>query len=203
MGGSANAIKNALGCSRDEANVIAFNYNNGFRGIKTFKDIGTDFVKSHGYIIICKYTGHKQYMSRYNEWKELMNDEVFWRNYELTKDGMPWNNFKDTEICKTASDFKRMASDWSRLALNAPTQGSGIIILKEAMTKFFHWVMKEDLFGIVLLCNLIHDEALIEYPESMTFIEGKLKYFMELASSKYCEKLPIPADPETGTCWIH
>lgn len=80
---------------------------------------------------------------------------------------------------------------------------TGIIILKEAMTKFFHWVVKEGLFNKVLLCNLIHDEALIEYPKEMTYVESKLKYFMELASSKYCKKLPIPADPETGNCWIH
>lgn len=123
FGGSANAIKNALGCTDKEAKIIAFNYNDGFKGIKTFKEIGSELVKSTGYIVICKYTGHKSYMARYDEWKELMEDEVFWRNYELTKDRMPWSSFSNTELYKTASDFRRMSSDWSRLALNYPTQG--------------------------------------------------------------------------------
>lgn len=71
------------------------------------------------------------------------------------------------------------------------------------MTKFFHWVVKNNLFGIVLICNLIHDESLIEYPKNMPEVANKLKYFMELVSSKYCKKLPIPAEPETGKYWIH
>ena len=203
MGGSANAIRNALGCTPERAKEIAFNYNDSFKGIKNFKDAGFEFVKENGYIIICKYTGHRVYMAKWQEWKEFMEDEAFWYNYDHCKNTMPWKIFKETEWYKTASDFRRTTSEWSRLALNAPTQGSGIIILKEAMTKFFHWIVKNKLFGIVLICNLIHDEALIEYPETMAEVEGKLKEFMEKASAKYCKKLPIPAAPETGTCWIH
>jgi DNA polymerase I-like protein with 3'-5' exonuclease and polymerase domains len=89
------------------------------------------------------------------------------------------------------------------LALNSPTQGSGIIILKEAMNNFFRWIVKEGLFGKVLICDLVHDEAVIEYPETMPEVSEILKKFMEEASAKFCKKLPIPAVPEVGDHWIH
>ena len=34
-------------------------------------------------------------------------------------------------------------------------------------------------------------------------IPAKLQECMEFASSIFCEKLPIPAVPETGDHWIH
>lgn len=96
------------------------------------------------------------------------------------------------------------AAKWDRLALNSPTQGSGIIILKIAMTMFFRWLCSNNYFDIVKLCNLVHDEACIEYPESLKdIVEPKLVEAMEKAAGKICTKLPIPAEPSTGTHWIH
>ena len=62
-------------------------------------------------------------MAKWQEWKEFMEDEAFWYNYEHCKNTMPWKVFKETEWYKTASDFRRITSEWSRLALNSPTQG--------------------------------------------------------------------------------
>ena len=80
---------------------------------------------------------------------------------------------------------------------------TGIIILKEAMTTFFHWIIKNGYFNKILLCNLVHDEAVIEFPKGMEFVEKELVKHMEAASQKYCKKLPIPAVAESGNCWIH
>lgn len=80
---------------------------------------------------------------------------------------------------------------------------SGIIILKYAMAKFFKWIVENKLFGIVKICDLVHDEAVIEYPETMPEVSTILKKFMEEASAKFCKKLPIPAVPECGDHWIH
>ena len=71
------------------------------------------------------------------------------------------------------------------------------------MTNFFRWLVKEGLFNVVKIVDLVHDEACIEYPESMPEISDKLKEFMEKASAKYCHKLPIPAEAEVGHFWIH
>lgn len=71
------------------------------------------------------------------------------------------------------------------------------------MTNFFSWIIENNLFGIVKIVNLVHDEACIEYPKIMPEIKDKLKEFMEEAASVFCTKLPIPAEAEVGSYWIH
>lgn len=101
-------------------------------------------------------------------------------------------------------DHEKISSEWERLALNAPTQGTGSIIIKYAATKFFNWIVDNNLFGTVLLCNMVHDEIIIEYPkEYNSSISDKLKECMESSASKFCKKLPIPAEPALGDHWIH
>lgn len=80
---------------------------------------------------------------------------------------------------------------------------TGIIILKHAMTDFFNWILKQELFNIVLLCDLVHDEAVIEYPKKMTEVADILKKCMEDAAAIYCKSLPIPAQYAVGDHWIH
>lgn len=190
FGGSAKAIQNALGCSYKEAKEIADNYNQGFSGIATFKEQGAKFVKEHGYIIICKKTGHKIYWEDWEKWREIENIPEELRRREYTKDELKEHNMA--------------GSKWARMALNSPTQGTGIIILKFAMCKFFQWIVENNLFEIVRICDLVHDEAVIEFPKEMKdIVPNKLKECMEFASSVFCKKLPIPAVPETGDHWIH
>ena len=203
FGGSAKSIQNSLGCSIEEAKEIANNYNEGFKGIAEFKEKGFELAKERGYVLICEKTGHRIYLQGWKEWKRMQEDESFWEEYDAAHDTLSWNQFKETEVYKIASEARRESSKWSRLALNSPTQGCGIIILKEAMTNFFKYIVENKLFGIVLLCNLIHDESVIEYPKTMPEIEKVLVKCMEDASSKYCSKLPIPAEASTGLYWIH
>lgn len=190
FGGGAKAISESLGISSKEAKKIEEGYYNMFTGIKEFKAKGAEAVKSLGYVLICKKTGHKLYWYDFRKWKyyESLPEEKF--NYELSS--------------KERSEHRRAGAKWERMALNAPTQGTGIIILKYACILFFKWIIQENLFGKVLLCDLVHDEAVIEYPKELeSIIPDKLKYFMEKSSSFFCEKLPIPAEASTGTFWIH
>lgn len=81
---------------------------------------------------------------------------------------------------------------------------TGIIILKIAMTAFFKWLVKEGYFNKVKICDLVHDEACIEYPEELKeVVEPKLVSAMEKAAALICKKLPIPAEAATGSHWIH
>lgn len=160
----------------DEAEEIAKNYNEGFPGIASFKKIGSKLVKQQGYVLLCQHTGHKMYIEEWIQWK----DDIRTYGYSSIK-----------------------TSKWDRLALNGPTQATGIITMKAAMIDFFKWIVENQLFGIVKICNLVHDEVVCEFPENMPDIPEKVKYFMENAASKYCMKLPIPADYEVGTYWIH
>lgn len=190
FGGSAEAIRNSLGCSKKEAKEIAEAYNNGFKGIAKFKEKGSQFVSEHGYIVLCKYTGHKTYWEDFNKWRKIENEDADVLENVYSKDAKKEHN--------------SAASKWFRKALNSPTQGTGIIILKYAMILFFRWIVENNLFGKVLLCDLIHDEAVVEFPEELKdIVPNKLKECMETSSSKFCRRLPIPAVPEVGKWWIH
>lgn len=203
FGGSAKAIQNALACTKAEAEAIAKAYNEGFKGISQFKERGFKAVCQTGYVLICKYTGHRTYMPDWKEWRDAMDDEDFWNRYDYLKDTLSYKEFSKTYECHKASELRKTSSKWSRLALNSPTQGSGIIILKEAMSNFFKWIVENGYFNIIKICDLVHDEAVIEYPETMQEVAEILKNFMEQASAEFCKKLPIPAVPEVGDHWIH
>lgn len=190
FGGSAKAIQNALGCSAQEAKEIAYAYNEGFKGIADFKKRGATFLSNHGYVVICKKTGHKVYWENYHKWREMIETPVYLQDQEYSSE----------EQKKLNMEYSKWAN---RMSLNAPTQGSGIIILKIAMIIFFKWIIKNNLFKKVLICDLVHDEAVIEYPKEMPEISNKLQEAMEKASSIICDKLPIPAVPEVSTYWIH
>ena len=89
------------------------------------------------------------------------------------------------------------------MALNSVTQGTGIIILKSAMTSLFHWIVQQNYFNVIKIVALVHDEACIEYPKELGQVDKILSTFMEKAAAKFCKSLPIPAEASVGTHWIH
>ena len=89
------------------------------------------------------------------------------------------------------------------MALNSPTQGSGSVILKIAMTNFFNWIVDNGYFNVVEIAALVHDESNIIYPENLVEVPIIQKKCMEDAAALICTKLPIPADAEVADCWKH
>ena len=73
FGGSAHAIQSSLGCTMEEAKQIAKNYAEHFSGITKFKQIGSQFVRTHGYVLMCKSTGHKIYWEDFDKWRDIEN----------------------------------------------------------------------------------------------------------------------------------
>ena len=132
---------------------------------------------------MCNKTGHRVYWPWFKQWKVFSN--TFYSS----------NNNHEMDS---------MAAYYDRLALNSPTQGSGAIILKIATTAFFKWIVKNNYFNKVKICNLIHDEICVEYPEKLkNIVELKLKEAMEKSANLICRKLPIPAKSVTNTYWCH
>lgn len=190
FGGGAGAVADALGCSRQEAAKFVRAYAEGFKGVSAFKAKGSKFVRQNGYIVICKHTGHRLIWEDFKKWRDIEDMPEWMRNKELT----------DAEL----KEHDGAAAKWDRLALNVVTQGTGIIILKYAMAMFFKWIVDNGYFDKVLICDLVHDEAVIEYPEELKdVVVPKLKLAMEKSASVFCKSLPIPAEPETGDHWIH
>lgn len=80
---------------------------------------------------------------------------------------------------------------------------TGACITKLACTKLFNWIIENNLFDIVKLVAVVHDEICIEYPKSMPETANKLVECMEKASQEYCKFSKIPAEASVGTHWIH
>ena len=199
FGGSAFAIQGSLGCSIEEAEQIAEDYWKGFKGIADFKKKGSEFVRKHGYVLMCKYSGHKMFWWDHQEWLERQKSftQEFWEEYRTKHKGT-----NDSIAMEVKQHFKA-ASKWDRMSLNAPTQGSGIVILKTAMTNFFNWLVDKGYFGKVEIAALVHDESNVIYPKELEDVPKMQQKCMEEAAALVCTKLPIPAMPDISDHWKH
>lgn len=200
FGGGAFAIKQAIQCSDEEANNIIKNYEEGFKGTAIFAKKGSQFVRSHGYVIMNPITGHKMYWWDWNKWKERQNsfDSKFWEDYKLYH-----KNTGDSIEQEVKQHFKA-ASKWDRMARNAPTQGSCCIMLKDSQTQLFNWIVDNNKFGKYLLCALVHDECLWETPkEEAKEFAKRIEDTMLNTAAKYCKSIPIPAEAEVSDHWVH
>jgi DNA polymerase I len=126
--------------------------------------------------------------------------ERFFKGYpELTK----WirkigkNKSKET---RTLSGRRRQWQESAKLTelCNAPIQGTGADIVKEALG-----MLMKSLKGTgSRIIGCIHDEILVEAPEdSAEEVAKALKKTMEKAGKKYLKKVPVIADVEVANSW--
>lgn len=199
FGGSAFGLATQLAISEEEAQKYVDSYYAKFKGIADFKAKGSRFVREHGYILMCKYSGHKMFWWDHDKWLERQKsfNQEFWEDYRANHKGT------GDAIAKEVSMHFRAASKWDRMSLNAPTQGSGIIILKIAMANFFNWIVEKGYFGKVEISALVHDESNVIYPEELSDVPQMQQKCMEEAAALICTKLPIPAVPDIADYWKH
>lgn len=200
FGGSAFGLAKQLGCSEEEAQRYVDAYYGKFKGIKQFKEYGSRAVRQNGYVLINPITGHKMYWWDWQQWKEEQQKYTseFWDEYKMYHKGT------GDEIAKEVKHHFQVQSKYDRMALNAPTQGTGAIIIKTAAINLLYWIVNNNLFGKVKLCAMVHDELLVEFPESLkdTF-PHILEDIMFNAAAFYCKKVPIPAEAEVSDHWVH
>ena len=64
--------------------------------------------------------------------------------------------------------------------------------------------MDNNLFGKLYMCNVIHDEIVVECKESKAEKVAKiLKNCMERAGDKFCKTVPLTAEPCIEDFWNH
>lgn len=200
FGGGVFAIKQALQCTDEEANTIIKNYEEGFKGTTIFAKKGSKFVRSNGYVLMNKITGHKMYWWDWKQWKEEQDyyNSSFWEEYKAYHKGT--GDFIEQGVKR---HFKA-ASKWDRMARNAPTQGTCCVMLKHSQIRLFNYIVDNQLFNKCKLCALVHDECLWEVPENIAEDFAKLiETEMLSAAAVYCKSLPIPAEAEISDCWVH
>lgn len=108
-----------MGCSLEEAKEFKEAYDSGFPGIADFKKKGSEFVRKNGYILMCKYSGHKMYWWDHKQWLQRQQSFTpeFWEDYRLHHKGT------NDSVARMVSSHFKAASKYDRMALNAPTQG--------------------------------------------------------------------------------
>ena len=201
FGGTAFAIAGSLGCSIEEAQKFSDYYDKGFKGVTAFKLKGSKEVRSKGYVLISPITGHKMYWWDWNYWKKRQaqfdSPEWNWDDYKVKHKGT------GDAIHQMVKKHFQAASKWDRMALNAPTQGCGAIIIKKAATNLFNWIIDNGYFNKIHLCALVHDEIVCDYPEELSDFPNLLENIMKDAAAIYCKSLEIPAEAAVGNHWIH
>jgi DNA polymerase-1 len=103
---------------------------------------------------------------------------------------------------KQVSDYFKLRGEYQRLCLNNPVQSRSAHQLKLALCLIFEWIEENDLIWIVKLCNSVHDEIVLECPES---IANEAKVALETAmltgGNHYLTNLKIKADANIGPSW--
>lgn len=199
FGAAAPTIAKSANCSIEQAQIYIDNLDKGFKGISAFAREGSRFVRQNGYVLINKFTGHKMYWWDHNKWLQRQKSftQEFWEEYR--------NKHKGTgdAIATEVREHFQAASKWDRMARNAPTQGSGACITKLACIKLYDWILNHNLFNIVKLTAIVHDEICIEYPQTMKEVSAVLVQCMEEASTAYCKFSKIPAEASVSDHWVH
>ena len=199
FGAAAPTISKAAECTVEEAQSYIDALDKEFIGMSSFAKKGSAFVRKNGYILICPYTGHKLYWWDHDKWLERQKSftQEFWDDYK--------RNHKGTGdyIAQEVREHFQAAGKYDRMARNAVTQGTGAIIMKEAMTQLFNWIVDNKQFDKVHICCSVHDELCCDFPKELSNFPKILEKTMEEAAAKYCKSLPIPAEAEVSDHWIH
>lgn len=102
----------------------------------------------------------------------------------------------------TVSEFFKLRSTYSRLALNNPVQTTGAHQMKLALCMIFEWIVENNFMWKILMCNAVHDETVIQAPdhlaEQTALVVGG---FMREAGDHYLDNLKIKADANIGQTW--
>lgn len=199
FGAAAPTISKAAECTVEEAQAYIDALDKEFKGMADFARKGSAFVRQNGYIVICPITGHKLFWHDHDKWLERQKSftREFWEDYR--------ENHKGTgdKVAVMVRQHFQAAGKYDRAARNVVTQGTGAIIMKEAMTMLFNWIVERSLFDKVHICCSVHDELCCDFPQELADFPKILETIMEAAAEKYCKSLPIPAEAEVSSHWVH
>ena len=201
-GGQGNTIADNLGISVEQGDAIYDAYFAAFPGLKAYFDNAKKFGIDNGYMLISSVTGKRSYVPFYKEYleakKELTKD--FWDKYKQHKRNNTPTYVKMKDKIKFINAQKGMIE---RMSLNYPIQGESSEITKLSCVYFWEqYLVPNDLVFTVKFVNTIHDENLIECPESLAEECSKeLKIAMEKAGDKFCKVVKLKADPCIEKYW--
>ena len=119
FGAAAPTISQAANCSEEQAQAYIDALDKEFTGVSSFAKKGSKFVREHGYILICPYTGHKMYWWDWEQWKERQASftQEFWEDYRQHHKGT------GDSVALMVREHFQAAGKYDRMARNSVTQG--------------------------------------------------------------------------------
>jgi len=182
-GGTGFTIANNLGISEARGDAIYEAYFKAFPQLRKYFDKVIEETLKRGYIITNDITNRRLYFKYYDQYVALG------KNLNTKAKRKRWFSLKGA---------------MSRLALNAPVQGTAGDITKMAAVKFRKWVLDNNLEDKVFLTLIVHDELNVESEESVSEEVAKnLSIAMESAGDIWVKNLKLKADAVIGDYWAH
>ena len=204
-GGVGATIAGNLNLSAEEGEAIYDGYFKAFPGIKNYFAKCKNKALANGYVELNQISYRKSFIDFYEQYKELqskVNEPAFWDDYRAhkTKQSDLFQSFYKPTV-REYFKFKGMIE---RKSLNYPIQGSSAEITKFGALKFFNMLVEEQLLGIVKICNIVHDEIVVECPKRYApEIAKRLQECMEDAGKPFCKIIPLKAEPCITDHWEH
>lgn len=202
-GGSAKAISDQLNLSPEEGEDIYKKYFLAFPDLDRYYTEAKKFGVEKGYVLLSPVTGKKCYVDYFEEFKEIeqeLKSKEFWERYKQIKNS-------DTPTARTMKDkvsrYFRKKGDIERMSLNYRVQGESAEISKLAGIYFWKdYLIPKKLFNVVKIVNIIHDEYLIECPESIVEqCSNAIQQAMEKSAAKFCKRVRLGAEPAHARYW--
>ena len=200
-GGEGSTIAANQNISKEEGDKIYEAYFVAFPGLKTYFDTAKQQGLNDGYIFISPITKRKSFLPFYDRYMELSNmmTKDFWTRYRKLKE-QGGDEFEEKR--KLVKDYFYYRGIIERKSLNYPIQGSSGEITKMSCIYIYDYILDNNLFGIVKFVNTIHDENVIECPQEMGEVVGKMVGdYMVKSGRFFCKRVPLKADPELSTYW--
>ena len=217
-GGNAYTIHVNGGIPLERANEIEKGFKELHEGLYTWGDKVLQQAIKVGWIeSVDGWKLHLSQFKRFCELHKIINDfsKSDWTLYKEGKQEYKnLLNIKEYTIVnsrayefykikrKQVSDYFKLKSEYSRLALNNPVQTCGGHMIKRATLLLFDWIVKNNYQWRIKICNSIYDELVLECEEELTEITKKqLEKSMIKGGNHYLTNLTIKADAGVGNSW--
>lgn len=200
-GGSEKTLADNLGIPMSEASDIFKKYFSAFPGVSNYLETQRQKAWDEGEILIDNITGRRAY---FPEWKDRRAewDNIDWTIYKQEK-ALETPFFKDT-LAPLVSKLAKYRAVIQKSSLNYPIQGTAAEMTKLAGILIFKWITKNKLLNVVKICNIIHDEYLIECPKDISETTREtVEKSMNTAGKVFCKTIPCKAEAGITNLWHH
>ena len=190
------SLADSMGITFEEAEGFVDNFYESYEGVNEFMEVQVAKADTRGYIETF-YGRRRRFVNH------VKVAQKYWEYYHKIEDhygSVPKNIWKSNLPKQVKQQYWSVAKPYSRvkrMAVNAVIQGSAAEFMKLAMIDLWkHLQTKGDDWKIVAT---VHDEVLVEVPESITVAEvEELEALMKQAVKL---EIPVKVDTEISKVW--